>query len=65
MAEVIVIHKDKSDKLPYPATWFHVDKVRSEYGRSESKAMLAFGSDSLIYADDVKFLPDYQEDLDL
>lgn len=64
-SEVIVIHKDKSDKLPYPATWFHVDKVRSEYGRSESKALLAFGPDSLIYADDVKMLPEYAEDMDL
>ena len=62
-SEVIVIVRDppKPNGSPprhWPATWFYVDKCRSEFGSADSKALLAFGPLSLVYADTWEQVPE-------
>jgi archaellum biogenesis ATPase FlaH/5S rRNA maturation endonuclease (ribonuclease M5) len=55
-SEVVIVVRDpptpqSNPPRNWPATWIHFDKVRSEFGVPGSKAQLAFGPTSCIYAD--------------
>jgi archaellum biogenesis ATPase FlaH/5S rRNA maturation endonuclease (ribonuclease M5) len=55
-SEVVIVERappDPHENPPrhWPASWIHFDKVRSEFGIPGSKAQLAFGPLSCIYAD--------------
>jgi archaellum biogenesis ATPase FlaH len=67
-SEVVIVVRDpprvKGGKggppRPWPASWVHFDKVRSEFGVPGSKAMLAFGPLSCRYADEWEGTPEGQ-----
>ena len=55
-AEVIIVERDPprmggKNPRPWPASWVHFDKIRSEFGMPGSKALLAFGWKSCRYGD--------------
>lgn len=55
-SEVVIVVRDPpaphaNPPRHWPASWIHFDKVRSEFGVPGSKAQLAFGAVSCIYAD--------------
>lgn len=62
-SEVLVVVRDPprpNAKPPrnWPASWIYVDKVRSEFGVADSKALLAFGPLSCVYADAWEQVPE-------
>lgn len=62
-SEVLVIVRDPprpNAKPPrmWPGSWVYVDKVRSEFGVSDSKSLLAFGPISCCYADSWEEVPE-------
>jgi archaellum biogenesis ATPase FlaH len=62
-SEVLVVVRDPprpNAKPPrmWPGTWVYVDKVRSEFGVADSKALLPFGPLSCVYADDWQQVPE-------
>lgn len=55
-SEVVIVVRDPpapnaNPPRNWPAAWIHFDKVRSEFGVPGSKAQMAFGPVSCIYAD--------------
>jgi twinkle protein len=56
--EVWIVERAKVTKdRPWPATWIHLDKIRSDFGASESKVLLAFDPLATSYADEWEFTP--------
>lgn len=51
--EVWVVQKAKTTReRPWPGTWIHLDKIRSDFGASGSSVLLAFDPLAVSYADD-------------
>jgi len=62
-SDVIIIERDPprpKAKPPrhWPASWWHFDKIRSEFGVAGSKCRLAFGPQSCIFADNWNETPE-------
>jgi hypothetical protein len=61
--DVVIVVRDPprtkgKDRRPWPGTWVHFDKVRSEFGVPGSKALLAFGPLSQTYGDSWEQTPE-------
>ena len=55
-SEVLVVVREPprpnaTPPRPWPGSWIHIEKNRSEFGTAGSKALLAFGPLSLVFAD--------------